>query len=242
MLEVRGLTVRFGTTLAVDGLDLDVGAGERVALVGPNGAGKTSTLTALSRVVPATGTVRFDGVDLRRTSADAVARMGLIHVPEGRHVFPTLSVHENLLVGTTARHGRSGWSVDDVYDLFPLLQPLRDRSGWALSGGEQQMVAVGRALMAAPRMLLLDEPSLGLAPVVVDAVFEALEAIGRDVPLLLVEQNTARALELCQRAYLLAQGRVVAAGPSGELGDRRALLAAYLGSDVGEAPGAAGSA
>jgi branched-chain amino acid transport system ATP-binding protein len=230
MLEVRGLTVRYGTTVAVDDVDLDVGAGERVTLIGPNGAGKTSTLLALSRVVAHGGEVRFDGVDLRRLSADAVARLGLIHVPEGRHVFPTLDVHENLLVGSSARHGRSGWSVDDVYDLFPALTPLRDRAGWALSGGEQQMVAVGRALMAAPRLLLLDEPSLGLAPRVVTAVFDALAEVSTEVPLLVVEQNTVRALELCSRAYLLAHGRVVASGTSSELADREALLARYLGS------------
>ncbi len=229
MLEVRGLTVRYGTTVAVDGIDLDVGDGELVTLLGPNGAGKTSTLQAISRVLRAEGAIRFDGADVTRLQPDALARLGLIHVPEGRHVFPNLSVHENLLVGTTARSGRRGYTVDEVYDLFPALRHLSDRAGWALSGGEQQMVAVGRALVAAPRLLLLDEPSLGLAPVIVQAVFTALAEVGRTTPMLLVEQNTGRALELCGRASVLVHGQIVTSGESSDFADRSAMLATYLG-------------
>lgn len=236
MLEVRGLRVTYGTTVAVDGIDLDVAAGEIVALLGPNGAGKTSTLRAISRVVASEGTARFDGRSLRGRSPDTVARLGLVQVPEGRHVFPNLTVHENLLVGASARAGREPrFDLDDVYDLFPQLAGLRRRGGWALSGGEQQMVAIGRGLLAAPRLLLLDEPSLGLAPAVVDAVFEVLAEVGRHVPLLLVEQDTERALRLARRAYVMVKGRLVAAGDAAELSDRDALMASYLGHVAGKA-------
>ncbi|MFO7279706.1 MAG: ABC transporter ATP-binding protein [Thermoanaerobacterales bacterium] len=230
MLEVRDLRVTYGTTVAVDGVDLDVGGGEIVALLGPNGAGKTSTLRAISRVVPATGTITFDGEPVGALRPEAVARRGLVHVPEGRHVFPNLSVHENLLVGRSARDGRpSAFEVDDVYDLFPELVPLRSRAGWALSGGEQQMVAIGRGLLAAPRLLLLDEPSLGLAPTVVDRVYAVLTEVAGRVPLLLVEQDTERALRLAARAYVMAAGRVALSGPAGEVAGRDELVASYLG-------------
>ena len=237
MLEVRDLRVAYGTTVAVDGIDIDVAPGEIVALLGPNGGGKTSTLRAISRVVASEGSVRFDGRSLDGHSADAVARLGLVQVPEGRHVFPNLTVHENLLVGASARAGREArFDLDDVYGLFPPLADLRRRGGWALSGGEQQMVAIGRGLLAAPRLLLLDEPSLGLAPTVVDAVFDVLAEVGRRVPLLLVEQNTDRALALAQRAYVLVKGGIVLAGDAAELSDRDALMASYLGQTAAERP------
>lgn len=230
MLDVRDLRVTYGTTLAVAGVDLEVARGEIVALLGPNGGGKTSTLRAISRVVASVGEVRFDGRTLAGKSADAVARQGLVHVPEGRHVFPNLSVQENLLVGASARAGRPPlFEVDDVYGLFPGLVDLRRRGGWALSGGEQQMVAIGRALLAAPRLLLLDEPSLGLAPTVVDSVFGVLAEVARQVPMLIVEQNTERALDLAQRAYVLVKGEVVLSGTAADLSDREALMASYLG-------------
>ena len=230
MLDVRNLRVTYGTTVAVDGIDVRVGDGEIVALLGPNGGGKTSTLRAISRVVPSAGEVDFDGEPLSGLHPDAVARRGLVHVPEGRHVFPNLTVHENLLVGATARNGRPpAFGIDDVYGLFPKLAELRRRGGWALSGGEQQMVAIGRGLLAAPRLLLLDEPSLGLAPTVVDAVFDVLAEVAGRVPMLLVEQNTDRALDLAVRAYVLVKGAVVLAGASAELSDREALMASYLG-------------
>lgn len=237
MLEVRDLRVTYGTTVAVDGIDIDVAPGEIVALLGPNGGGKTSTLRAISRVLASAGSVRFDGRSLDGCSADAVARRGLVQVPEGRHVFPNLTVHENLLVGASARAGREAqFELDDVYGLFPPLADLRKRGGWALSGGEQQMVAIGRGLLAAPRLLLLDEPSLGLAPTVVDAVFGVLAEVGRRVPLLLVEQNTDRALALAHRAYVLVKGGIVLAGDAAELSDRDALMASYLGQTAAERP------
>jgi branched-chain amino acid transport system ATP-binding protein len=237
VLEVRDLRVTYGTTIAVDGVDMAVGAGEIVGLLGPNGAGKTSLLRAVSRVVASEGEIVFDGDGLAGQGPDVVARRGLVQVPEGRHVFPNLSVHENLLVGATARSGREPeFSVDDVYGLFPPLRALRKRAGWALSGGEQQMVAIGRGLLAAPRLLLLDEPSLGLAPTVVDDVFDVLGEVARRVPMLLVEQNTDRVLALAQRAYVLVKGRVVMEGRGAELEDRESLMASYLGQTSIEEP------
>lgn len=231
MLEIQDLHVRYGTTHAVRGIDLRVGAGEAVALLGPNGAGKTSTLRAISQLVaPAQGTISFDGQPINGVAAEEVARRGLIHVPEGRHIFPDLSVQENLLIGTTARRSRTGgFSFDDVYDLFPLLVPLRDRLGYALSGGEQQMVALGRALVAAPRLLLVDEPSLGLAPVVADAVADALFEVRDRTALLVVEQNVHLALRVCSRAAVLSGGTIVLEADASELHDHDALLSSYLG-------------
>jgi branched-chain amino acid transport system ATP-binding protein len=230
MLSIDGLDVRYGTTHAVRGICLEVADGEAVALLGPNGAGKTSTLRAISRLVPSTGSVVFDGQDLAKVPAENVARLGLIHVPEGRHVFGDLTVHENLQIGTTARRGRrSEFGFDEVYDLFPALVPLRGRLGFALSGGEQQMVAIGRALVAAPRLLLIDEPSLGLAPIVADAVASALVEVRSRTALLVIEQNVHLAVRVCQRAAVLSGGVVVLEAPAAQLHDRDELLASYLG-------------
>jgi branched-chain amino acid transport system ATP-binding protein len=230
MLKVENLTVSYDIVEAVRGVELAVEAGEAVALIGPNAAGKTSILRAISGLVDYGGTVEFDGADLRGVAADRIARIGLIHVPEGRHVFPTLTVHENLQTGLIARGTRApSYTLDDVYDLFPQLAPLRGRDGWALSGGEQQMVAIGRALLGAPRLLLLDEPSLGLAPIVSAVVFEALQAVRERTPVLVVEQNTDIALTLCSRAYVLSGGRVVVHRSTSELTNREDLLDSYLG-------------
>jgi branched-chain amino acid transport system ATP-binding protein len=230
MLEVTGLRVEYGTTVAVVGLDLSVGPGEAVALLGANGAGKTSTLAAISQLVRSQGRVVFDGTDITGMAPERVARLGLIHVPEGRHVFPTLTVEENLQIGLIAAKGRErGYDFDDVYALFPALVEMRKRLGYALSGGEQQMVAIGRALVAAPKLLLLDEPSLGLAPRIARLVFEALEQIRERTPVLIVEQNTKLALGLCARGYVLSAGEVVLQGEADKLHDRSAMLASYLG-------------
>jgi branched-chain amino acid transport system ATP-binding protein len=230
MLEVSDLTVSYGPTAAVRAVNISVAAGEAVGLLGPNGAGKTSSLRAMSGLVGFGGKVVFDGEDLASIPAEHIARRGLIHVPEGRHVFPDLTVHENLQLAQVARGSRTnGYSVSDVYDLFPALRPLSNRQGYALSGGEQQMVAIGRGLVAAPRLLLLDEPSLGLAPIVAAAVFNALKQVRERTPLLVVEQNTALALRVCERAYVLNAGSVVLRGTAAELQDRATLLASYLG-------------
>jgi branched-chain amino acid transport system ATP-binding protein len=229
MLEVRDLEVSYGAVRAVRGLSVDVADGEVAALLGPNGAGKTSTLRAITALEPYRGSIQFEGREVRGLGPEGCAKAGLIHVPEGRHVFPTLTVHENLQIGTTAARGRPGYSFDDVYDLFPALSTLRDRDGWALSGGEQQMVAIGRALVAAPRLLLLDEPSLGLAPIVVKAVFHALREVRQRTTILLVEQNTAQALTLADHGTVVVRGEVVLRGTPAELSDRTALLSSYLG-------------
>jgi branched-chain amino acid transport system ATP-binding protein len=232
MLEIRGLTVSYGPVQAVRAIDLDVNAGEVVAMIGPNGAGKTSTLRSISGLVPYRGTITFDGVDAKKANIEQLARMGLVHVPEGRHIFPSLNVHENLQVGTTAGLKRTeGFSIDDVYDLFPPLVPLRKRDGWALSGGEQQMVAIGRALVAKPRLLLLDEPSLGLSPKYTQSVYAALAQVRQRIPLLLVEQNTVMALHHCSRAAVMVGGQLVLEGTASDLADREALVASYLGEE-----------
>src|SRR5262245_20010976 len=202
-------------------------------MIGPNGAGKTSTLNAISGLVGYRGSIIFDGADLRRLGVQAAARRGLIQVPKGRRVFPTLTVHENLQVGETARRGRpSDYGTAELYELFPMLEGLRHRDGWALSGGEQQMVAIARALVAGPRMLLLDEPSLGLAPLVTKSLFTALGEIAQRTPILLVEQNTTMAFRLCTRACVLVAGKIVLTGTADELRDRSALVVSYLGEEV----------
>jgi branched-chain amino acid transport system ATP-binding protein len=232
VLEIRGLEVSYGPVEAVREIDLDVNAREVVALIGPNGAGKTSTLRAISGLVDHGGVVRFDGQDCRSLNIEGLSRLGLIHVPEGRHVFPSLNVHENLQVGTTASAGRTdGYSIDEVYELFPPLRALRTRDGWALSGGEQQMVAIGRALVAKPRLLLLDEPSLGLSPKFARVVYDALARVSDQIPMLLVEQNTVMALKHCTRAAVMVGGKLVLEGAAEDLTDREALVASYLGED-----------
>jgi branched-chain amino acid transport system ATP-binding protein len=242
VLELRNVEVSYGAVEAVRGIDLDVGAGEVVTMIGPNGAGKTSTLNAISGLVAHRGSITFDGVESRRLGVQGAARRGLIQVPEGRRVFPTLSVHENLQVGETARRGRgTEYGIDEVYELFPPLVPLRNRDGWALSGGEQQMVALGRALVAGPRLLLLDEPSLGLAPIVTRTLFAALKEIAERTPILLVEQNTTMAFRLCTRACVMVAGQIVLTGTADDLRDRSALVASYLGEEVTTASGSAGA-
>lgn len=230
MLEINGLHIRYAATHAVQGVHFEVSGNEVVCLLGPNGAGKTSILRSISQLVPSDGVIRYDGEDVAGVGTAELGRRGLIHVPEGRHVFPTLTVHENLRIGEIARSGRAAkYSVDDVYNLFPKLTAMRRRRGFALSGGEQQMVALGRALIAAPRLLMLDEPSLGLAPAVVSAVYAALAEVATETPILLVEQNTSDALSLAHRGHVLSEGQIVMSGNSAELSDRSSILAGYLG-------------
>lgn len=242
-LSVTDLSVAYGHAEAVRGIDLEVGADETVALLGANGAGKTSTLRAVSQLIKSKGDITFYGDNLRRLQPDGAARLGLVHVPEGRRLFAPLTAEENIQVGFTARSGREPlFGISDIYDLFPPLAPLRRRAAWSLSGGEQQMVAIGRALVASPRLLLLDEPSLGLAPVMVSAVYKALASIRHRVPILLVEQNAHLALSICDRAYVLAVGRITRSGTSAELGDPDELLGSYLATDSGATGSGTGDA
>lgn len=233
MLEVEQLSVHYDAVSAVRELALTVGDNECVGLLGPNGAGKSSTLRAISNLVDHSGTVVFNGRDITHTSADRISRLGLIHVPEGRRLFSELTVHENLQVGCTARRSREGaYDIEDIYQLFPQLQKLRSTRCWSLSGGEQQMVAIGRALVAAPRLLILDEPSLGLSPKNVGVVADALLTIKTTTAVLLVEQNTHVALEVADRVYVMSQGQIQMSGTSQEIQDHEALLDAYLGQQV----------
>lgn len=232
MLEVRGLEVHYGGICAVRGVDLDVAAGEKVALIGANGAGKTSTLKAIARMLPARGSVKLDGEDIAQAPPHTLVRKGFALVPEGRGVFARLSVLENLEMGAYVRDDKAAIQAD-IERVFGLLPRLKERAGQTagtLSGGEQQMVAIGRALMSRPRLLLLDEPSMGLSPIMVDTVFDVIRQVVQDgVTLLLVEQNARLALSLCDRGCVMDGGEITLTAPAAELLDNPAVRAAYLG-------------
>ena len=233
MLAIDDLRVNYGRVPALHGISLHVDEGEAVALVGPNGAGKTTTLSAIFALVPHVGgTIRFEGESLAGASPEQILRRGLALVPEGRHIFGTLTVAENLQLGTTARRDRHAAEADLARTLerFPLLKAYYSSSAGNLSGGEQQQLAIARALLSRPRLLLLDEPSLGLAPVVIDVVFDALEELRNEgVTILLVEQNAARAVEFADRAYILRTGRVAHSGTRDEILRMENFETAYLG-------------
>src|SRR5262245_50439371 len=230
-LVVEGLTVRHGPVEAVHDLSLEVGAGEIVGLIGPNGAGKSSTLHAVMGLVrPASGSVRLGGAELAGRRPEDVARSGIALVPEGRRIFAELTVDENLRLGLAGlRAGPRGNGLEAVYDLFPVVRETRRRAAGTLSGGQQQQLAIARALVAEPQVLLLDEPSLGLAPKVVDIVFEALAGIrDRGLAVLLVEQRAQRTVALADRSHVLANGELrLTLGPA-DAGDTEKLIAAYL--------------
>ena len=232
MLEIEDLTVAYGQRRALEGVSLSVREGEIVTLLGANGSGKSTTLRAVSGLVrPQRGRVVYRGRDLRDLAADAIVAAGIGHVPEGRDVFGDFSVRENLLVGahTTPRREVDA-RLAAAYAAFPVLRERQGQRAGTLSGGEQQMLAIARALMARPRLLLLDEPSLGLAPRLVREIFRVIERINRDgVTVLLVEQNARRALALAARGYVLETGRVAVAGPSAALAADPRIRAAYLG-------------
>ena len=232
MLDVADLSVAYGQRCALDRVSLTVAPGEIVALLGANGSGKSTMLRAISGLVrPMTGTIRWEGRDLGRLPADAIVTHGVGHVPEGRDVFTDFTVLENLLVGahTVAAREVSG-RLEAAYALFPVLRERRRQRAGTLSGGEQQMLAIARALMTRPRLLLLDEPSLGLAPRLVREIFRVVRTINADgVAVLLVEQNARAALAVAARGYVLETGRVVASGPASELALDPRLRAAYLG-------------
>lgn len=233
MLEVRDLDVYYGMVQALHGVNLAIGAGEVVTLVGANGAGKTSLLRAISGMVEPRGSVEFEGRAIAGETPEAIVRKGIVQVPEGRRIFPGLSVVENLEVAAYAlRYPQQQVreDIDRVFDIFPPLANRAKAYGWSLSGGEQQMLAIGRGLMARPRLLMLDEPSLGLAPLLVADVFRVIGDIGtQGTPILLVEQNARMALGVADRGYVLENGHVVREGPGRELLTDDAVVAAYLG-------------
>ena len=233
LLQITGLEVRYGGIRAVKGIDLEVGEGEVVCLIGANGAGKSTSLRALTGLVPvAGGTVRYAGRDITPLPVHRRARLGMALVPEGRGVFPRLSVAENLSMGAYARTDGAGVAQDleRVYGLFPRLRERAGQGAGTLSGGEQQMLAIGRALMSRPRLLLLDEPSMGLAPLAVQTIFETIRLIaGQGTTLLLVEQKARLALEASRRGYVLEGGRIVHQGDAADLLASPKVRAAYLG-------------
>ena len=235
MLEAEGLHVAYGDAPALWGVSLRIGDGELVAVVGPNGAGKTTLINAIAGLQPIReGRLRFHGANLAGAAPHEICRQGIALVPEGRRLWGAMSVEENLAMGGYAPAARvhRAESLERVFTLFPLLRERRRQRAGSLSGGQQQMLAIGRALMARPRLLLLDEPSLGLAPAVVDHVFEIIAAIhAGGLSILLVEQNAARALAAAERAYVLEEGRVVSEGRAAELLDQPHVRQAYLGGD-----------
>jgi branched-chain amino acid transport system ATP-binding protein len=229
LLRVEDLRVRYGAVEVVHGIAFAASTGGVTALIGANGAGKTSTLAAISGLVAATGHVTFDGRDLRGKPAHAIVRAGVVQVPEGREILARMTVEENLLLGLGHRDGTNELGV--AYERFPILAERRRLPAGSLSGGEQQMLAIARALLASPRLLLLDEPSLGLAPKMVAAVFETLADLRRQgLTMLLVEQNALRALRLADRAYVLELGRITMTGTGDELLRDERVARTYLGA------------
>jgi len=233
LLEAVDLEAQYGWTKVLHGLSFTVETGGITTILGANGAGKTTTLRAVCRMVKTSGQVRFDGRRIDGKATEDIVRLGIAHTPEGRGTFVDLTVEENLRLGAYARREKSGVAqdYDKVYEFFPVLAQRRRQQAGTLSGGEQQMLAIARALMSHPRLLLLDEPSLGLAPLVVREIFRIVRTINRQegVSVLLVEQNAAMALDLADHAYLLETGRVVMSGPAAELKKNDAIRRSYLG-------------
>lgn len=235
MLKVENLHVSYGHIEVLKGIAFSVEPGEIVALIGSNGAGKTTTLSTISGLLrPTSGKIFWQGEQIQGFPIEAIVGSGLAHCPEGRRIFPGLTVRENLLSGTAARAYNKREIEDDmalVFDLFPRLKERIKQGGWSLSGGEQQMLAIGRALMSRPSLLMLDEPSLGLAPIVIEQVFERIVELNKRTQLavLLVEQNSAMALEVASRAFVLETGAITLSGPSSELAGDPRIQEAYLG-------------
>jgi branched-chain amino acid transport system ATP-binding protein len=235
MLKIKNLRVGYGHIEVLKGISFNVEAGEIVSLIGSNGAGKTTTLSAISGLLrPSAGEISWKGEDIHTTAVEAIVASGLAHCPEGRRIFPGLNVRENLLTGTASRRFKKAEIEDDlaqVFDLFPRLKERIKQAGWSLSGGEQQMLAIGRALMSRPSLLMLDEPSLGLAPIVIEQVFDRILELNKRTGLgvLLVEQNSAMALELASRAFVMETGTITLSGPAKTLAQDPRIREAYLG-------------
>jgi len=235
VLSVEGIETYYGRIQALHGISIEVGEGEIVALIGGNGAGKTTTLRTISGLLrPARGSIMFRGTDLTSISPDGIVRLGVIHSPEGRRIFPRMTVQENLELGAFARSDTAGIrkDLDDVLTLFPRLKERLTQRGGTLSGGEQQMLAIARALMSHPKVLLLDEPSMGLSPIFVDTIFSVIQDINkRGVPILLIEQNARKALQVATRGYVLETGTIVKQGTASALLSDDGVRKAYLGED-----------
>jgi branched-chain amino acid transport system ATP-binding protein len=233
MIELRSVSASYGRVPAIGGITINVGEGEAVGLLGANGAGKSTTLRAISGLVKLTsGAITFLGQNLASLPPHKITELGIAHVPEGRQVFPEMTVNENLEIGSYVPRAKAerARSLDLVYGIFPRLAERRKQLAGTMSGGEQQMLAVGRGMMLKPRLLMLDEPSLGLAPVICDVTFEKIHEIHKmGTAILLVEQNVSRALGLVQRAYVLEGGKVIMHGTSVELANNQQVQAAYLG-------------
>ncbi|MGK3203227.1 ABC transporter ATP-binding protein [Amycolatopsis sp. MEPSY49] len=235
LLEVEDINVHYGKIAALKGMSLQVGEGEIVSLIGANGAGKTTTLKTISGLRPLTsGRILFNGQDISKTPGHKRVLLGIGQSPEGRGVFPGMTVQENLLMGAYTRKDDLQADLAEVYELFPRLAERKTQFGGTMSGGEQQMIAIGRALMTKPKVLLLDEPSMGLAPMLIAQIFDIIREINkRGTTVLLVEQNAQQALKLSDRAYVLETGRVVQSAPGAELLNDPKVRAAYLGGDLG---------
>ena len=232
MLELEDLQVYYGNIRALDGISLRVETGELVALIGSNGAGKSTTLKTISGLVrPSRGSIRYEGNEISRLSTDRIVALGISHCPEGRHIFGRLTVRENLVLGAIQRPAAQvGPAIDAVTEIFPRLRERLGQAGGTLSGGEQQMLAIARALMSEPRLLVLDEPSLGLAPLMVEHIFEVIAGLkGKGLTILLVEQNVHHALDLADRAYVMEAGRIALEGPAAELRQDPRVERSYLG-------------
>lgn len=233
MLEVKDINVYFGAVHALKGLSIHVDEGEIVTLIGANGAGKTTTLRTISGVVkPKSGTIKFNGNDIANSSAPAIVKMGMSHVPEGRRIFPNMTVMENLEMGAYTRNDKAGIKKDFelIFDKFPRLGEREKQVAGTLSGGEQQMLAISRALMSRPKLMLLDEPSMGLSPILVDEIFEIIKDINNSgTTVLLVEQNASMALKAADRAYVIQNGTISIEGKASDLLQNPEVKKAYLG-------------
>ena len=233
MLEVKDLEVSYGMIQAIKGISFEVNKGEVIALIGANGAGKTTTLHTITGLLsPKKGSVIFEGKDITKIPAHKIVSMGMAHVPEGRRVFADLSVYENLKLGAYTRKDKENLNKDleNIYKRFPRLAERKNQSAGTLSGGEQQMLAMGRALMSKPSIILMDEPSMGLSPILVNEIFDIIESISKSgTTVLLVEQNAKKALSIADRAYVLETGKIVTSGKASELLEDDSIKKAYLG-------------